>query len=63
MWPTRSSSVAGPDRAPLPGHGPLLGRDGLTGLEVVGGGAGQAEDAADPLQPVGLAGAGGGGAG
>ena len=51
-----------PHRPPLLGHGPLLRRDGLPGLEVVGGGAGQAEDAADPLHPVGLAGAGGGGA-
>ena len=54
---------AGPDRAPLLGHGPPLGRDGLPGLEVVGGGAGQAEDAADPLEAVAPAGAGGGGAG
>ena len=52
----------GADRAPLPGRGPLIGRDRLPGLEVVGGGAGQAEDAADPLEPVTLAGRGGGGA-
>src|SRR5436305_12096111 len=26
---------ARPDRPPLPRHGPLLGRDGLAGLEVV----------------------------
>ena len=63
MWPTRSSSVAAPTGPRFLGDGPLLGRDGLTGLEVVGGGAGQAEDAADPLHAVGLAGAGGGGAG